>query len=590
MLWLQTIRKYIGLAAKPEEGSRAQSEAADVISNDVSRGLTPAAVDKMMTAANTGETLEYCRLAMDLEEKNWDIGQAVQTRRLAVAGLEWSVEPPEGLADGGNEDGKGGDTSRAQHIAEAAEQMLRAVPYEGADELESFDQALRYGLQGALLPGFAALEMVWGKGGAELLGFQEIEQRHFLFRDETGMLLSRPRLRTSEVAAGVELPQGKFVVHFHRARPGARCRGGMARPLAWLHCFQNTNLKDLMTFIERYGMPFLLTRVNDQAWKEDRAKIAALVRNFGPAGGAVFSNNVEAELLQAASNSGDVYFKLLQYCGDAITKVVLGQLASSADASGLSKGNEQGKVRQDLIEADARALETTVRMQILRPWVMWNYGPDAPVPRLHLHSEPPEDVKATADTAASLFNAGLEWDSEEASERMGMKLTRKAPAPVPTFGQAEMPPAAEGTRPPGPPEKAAPAGSVGDSAAAAAPGAEPSTAEDDALALADAPTADLRLPTSEALADFLKGQGLKRWFGPLQAAIDAAVSEPDPEAFRAKVLALTADLPGLYERMDSTEFEALLEGTIYQAAAEGLADGGNALRAKSLAGGGKGAP
>ena len=88
----------------------------------------------------------------------------------------------------------------------------------------------------------------------------------------------------------------------------------------------------------------------------------------------------------------------------------------------------------------------------------------------------------------------------------------------------------------------------------------------------------------------MKGQGLKRWFGPLQAAIDAAVSEPDPEAFRAKVLALTADLPGLYERMDSTEFEALLEGTIYQAAAEGLADGGNALRAKSLAGGGKGAP
>lgn len=530
----------------PPAGLAVLSSSDDVYTADESRALTPEKVDEILAAANSGDVERQAKLAAEIEEKSWDIAQAVQTRRMAVAGLPWNLEPED------DEDAK------ATEISEAAEDMLRAVHWDGMDELDSFDQALRYGFQGALLPGFAVVELVWSKGGAELLGYQEVEPRHFTFVGEEGELLRRPRLVTRQDPRGLELPPGKFAVHYHRARPGARCRGGLIRPLAWLHCFQRLNLGDLLTFIERYGMPFVITKVSPESWSTERTKLKALVQAFGPAGGAVLSENVTTELLQASNTTGDVYFKLLEYVDQAVTKIVLGQLATSSEGGGWSKDNAQAAVRQDLLEADCRALESTVRLQVLRPWVLWNYGPDAPVPMFHIQSEPKEDIKATADTAAALFQAGLEWDAEEASERTGMKLSRR------------------------------PAGAGGDPAATPAIGtpavAPPS--KRDAVALEDRPQDTL---ATAALDEFLKGRGLRQWFGPLQAAIEAAVSEPDPEAFRAKVLALTDDLPGLYDRMDSREFEALLEGTIYRAAAEGKAEQAEYLAAREkIAGRAKG--
>lgn len=536
----------------PRPGIMVRSESGDAYSTDESRALTPAKVDEILTAANTGDIERQAKLAVEIEEKSWDIAQAVQTRRLAVAGLPWSIEPQE------NDD----DTTAAE-IAEAAEAMLRAVPWDATGELDTFDEALRYGLQGALLPGFAVGELVWSRGGAELLGFAEIEQRHFRYHDETGRLLNRPRLVTSTDPRGIDLPAGKFVAHHHRARPGARCRGGLIRPLAWLHCFSRVNLTDLLTFIERYGMPFLMLRVSPDAWQTERTKLAALVANFGPAGGAVLTENVQSELLQASNSTGDVYFRLLEYIERAVTKVVLGQLASSSEATGLSGGDAQSDVRQDLLEADCRALEATVRAQILTPWVAWNYGPEASVPRLHLKCEPVEDIKATAETAAALATAGLEWDEEEASERTGMKLRRRAPAPAMPLGGF-----------------AAPAGQARAEAAKAeqVPAAK---ADEDSTALsAEGQAEGAADAAGEALAEFLGGQGLRQWLGPLQAAIEAAVGEPDPEAFRRKVLALSDDLPGMMRSMDTRGLEALLEGTIYRAAAEGKAAEAARLAAK----------
>ena len=257
--------------AKPVAGSMVGWEPSDRADADVSRNLTPALVDRILTSANGGDTSDQCQLALEIEEKNWDIAQAVQTRRLAVAGLSWEILPPEG-----------DDSAQATRIAEEAEQMLRSPRWDADDEFDTFDEALFHSLQGALLPGFAVVELIWSGGGAELLGFQEIEQRHFTFRESR-----RPLLITRDDPNGIELDRAKFAIHYHRARPGARCRGGLIRPLAWLDVFARTNIKDLLTFIERYGMPFLMANVGQDAWNKDRNRIAHLIRNFGSAGGDV---------------------------------------------------------------------------------------------------------------------------------------------------------------------------------------------------------------------------------------------------------------------------------------------------------------
>jgi phage gp29-like protein len=236
-----------------------------------------------------------------------------------------------------------------------------------------------------------------------------------------------PRLATSTQPLGLPLAPAKFVFHKHRARSGDAARGGLIRPLGWMYLFQSVGMKDLMRFAEKFGMPFVSARVDDSAWEKDRAKIAYLVRNFGSDGGGVFSKAVELELLESGGQGGgDVYFKLLQYFGDAKTKVILGQTASSGDAGGFSKGQAQSAVRQDILEADCQALAATIRSDVLRPWVAFNFGADAPVPVVEFDCAPPEDLKGKAEMVGTLATAGYQADPEWVEKQFGVPLMKGA--------------------------------------------------------------------------------------------------------------------------------------------------------------------
>jgi len=135
-------------------------------------------------------------------------------------------------------------------------------------------------------------------------------------------------------------------------------------------------------------------------------------------------------MLQGNQSGGEVYFKLLEYFGDAKTKVIIGQTASSGDAGGWSKGQVQGQVRQDILEADSKALSATIKRDILRPWTAFNYGPDAPVPEAHFAYQPPEDQQAKATVVekvgAAVAPAGYEIDPEWIKDEFGIPVVKSA--------------------------------------------------------------------------------------------------------------------------------------------------------------------
>jgi phage gp29-like protein len=172
-------------------------------------------------------------------------------------------------------------------------------------------------------------------------------------------------------------------------------------------------------------MPFLVAKLDRASYDRDRDAVRNAIRNFGARGGGVFSKSMEIELLQAASGGGDVYRNIISYMGEAITKVILGQLASSDKASGLSGGDVQSRVRQDILEADARKMETTLRAQLAVPWTSFHYEAGTPVPVLQFQVTPPEDLSAFAQTLKELHGAGLDADPEEIGKRFGLHLERK---------------------------------------------------------------------------------------------------------------------------------------------------------------------
>lgn len=539
---------------RPVTGITLFSGDADRLESDASRDLTPEKVDAVMRAANRGDVTEQCRLAAELEEKNWDIAHAVQTRRNAVRGVEFSIEPAD-------------KSARAKRIAEEFEEALSDAG--DSDELDTFEDLIA-DLMSSLIPGFAASETVWG-ANHELLGFKFVEPRHFTYRGAPRI----PRLLVDGEPDGIEIPYGKMVFHNHRVRSGDPARGGLIRPLAWMHCFSRINWADLLRFIERHAMPFVVAKVDEQSWKKERGTLKNLIRSFGPDGGGVFTKATELELLQAANNTGDVYFKLLEYVGMAVTKIVLGQTATAGDGGGWSKDDAQSQVRQDILEADCDAVAATVKARLAAPWTLFNHGQDAPVPFMKFHYEPPEDLKKTAEVVKTLYEGGLETDETEMSEKFGMKLTRRK-------DMAEKSPETAPVAPSG--------GNTGKEADASALSSDTPSNPPSKSLLALASQAILALSAEDvdgdeiselarnAVREFRDNGGAEAWLGELQAVIDEAVEEPDGRTASRKIMALTAEDPELLDKLNDGPLAELLEKTIFAAAATGKAEKVGALK------------
>ena len=381
-------------------------ETADREMADVSRALSPEKVDAIMRAANGGDVRDQCRLAAELLEHNIEIAQAVSTRVNAVLGLHWAFEPGDG-------------SPAAKTAADALSEEIRKIN----SESDNFDELLE-DLMGALLPGFAISEILWQDGG-HIAGFNAIEQRHFTFTD--GYL---PKIVTKDHPRGLLIPPEAVIYHRFRFHGKDPARGGLIRPLAWFHCFNNGTEKNLLAFMERYGMPFLVVRVDESTWQKERHNIKDLIRNFGSCGGGLFSKGTEQELLQAANSDGNIYFRMKEYLAGAINQLILGQTASSGDGGGLSKDGAQDKVRRDILESDCRRLERTINTQLCVPWTRFNYGPDVSPPRFVIDCAAPEDKLAAAQMINTLSQAGFKADPQELSERFGMKLHYEAPAPA----------------------------------------------------------------------------------------------------------------------------------------------------------------
>lgn len=408
--------KYLKKTGR-SDGRYAIPEVSDRFRYGATSSYTPAQLKAIFDAANGGDTEALCLCGREILERNWDVIGALEQRADALLGADFDVQP-------------GGDSELDAEAAKSFEKALRSAGE--LNGLDTFHDLLGHLTSAVVMP-FAASEIIWGEGGS-LEGFGNLDAHHFTLRDSFV-----PRLVCSEYPCGMpeEEAKNRFVFHQFR-RKADPARSGKIRVLAWLHCFQNWPIKDLFSFIERFGMPFVIAKVDQNTWDNERQALHSLIRNFGPNGGGVFTKATELQLLNASNTGGDnVYFRALEFTHNAIYTLLVGQLASSGDSSGMSNGDAQSAVRQDILEADARAVESTVRAQIAAPWTAFHFN-GAAVPRLHFKVEPTEDLAGFATVINTLSQAGFKADEAELSERFGLKLRYEAPAqPGMTFADAQ---------------------------------------------------------------------------------------------------------------------------------------------------------
>jgi len=350
----------------------------DRYSSYPSHGLTPERLALILKEADQGDIYRQAELFEEMEEKDCHLGSVLQTRKLSVAGLDWEILPAS-------------DDKEDKKIADQAKEMIEYI--------ENWDDALTDMLD-AVGKGFSVLEIMWeiSEGQVWINELKWVHQKRFTFYSKD-KILEIPRLITDdEPVYGEELIPNKFVFHKYRARSGITPRGGILRPCTYMYLFKNYDIKDWLIFNELFSVPMRVGKYRAGATKDEIEKLKQAVFNLGVDAAAVISDSTIIELLES-TRRGDVsaFERLAEFCDKAMSKVVLGHTASAEATPGRLGGEHEARqVRQDLLEADAKALQKTIKFQILQPWVIYNFGPETGIPKFKFHYEAKEDLEKTA--------------------------------------------------------------------------------------------------------------------------------------------------------------------------------------------------
>jgi len=396
----------------------------NIWADSVASGLTPGRLATLLQGALDGDAHDFLTLAEEIEERDHHYRSVLSTRKLAVSGLEVTVEAAS-------------DEKRGVELADEVRGLIRDP---------GFGHAV-FDLLDAIGKGYSAVEIIWETTAARWKPrYAWRDPRFFQFDRET-----RTELRVRDEAApldGLPLPPYKFITHLPHLKTGIPIRRGLARLAVWAYLFKAYTLKDWMAFIEVFGMPLRLGRYGHGATNEDIGKLVSAVVNLGADAAAVIPQSMQIEFQNAVQGSGNnqVFEKAAEFWDKQVSKAVLGQTASTEGTPG-KLGNEdaQDEVRQDLIKADAKDLSHTLNRDLVRPFIDLNFGPQEVYPRLVLFVPEPEDIAQLTTSLKELVPLGLKVEQSVVRDKLGLPdpgegaelLGVPAPAPPPDEGKAE---------------------------------------------------------------------------------------------------------------------------------------------------------
>ena len=175
-------------------------------------------------------------------------------------------------------------------------------------------------------------------------------------------------------------------------------------------------------------MPLRVGKYEPGATRADRDALIQAVRSLGSDAAGIISKSTEIEFIEAQKGSSlNVYESLASLCDAQMSKAIVGQTLTSEAGGGKGTGSYalgrvHSEVRQDILEADCKALSKTITQQVLRPLVGFNFGWDAPVPRFQFLCEPPEDMKSVAEVYKILSEIGFKFSREDLAGRFKLPV------------------------------------------------------------------------------------------------------------------------------------------------------------------------
>ena len=354
--------------------------------SNYSNGLTPAKLSGYLKNADQGDAMAQFRLFEEMEEKDTHLYSELQKRKMAVTKWPWKIIPADET------------DKRSVEIAEGVEDIIRGVSDFEDDLLDILD---------AMGKGISWTEINWdmSEGQVGISDLHMIPQYNFARTIETGEW----RIVTKQnMVNGEELPECKFINHVMRTKSGSPVRAGLIRICAWMYIFKNYAIKDWSIFLELYGIPFRIGKYTGDPSDDEMNILRQAVVGLGTDGAGIISKDTEIEIIQASRSSGqNVHEFMAKFCNMEMSKAILGTVNSGDRGTGTyAEESANLEVREDLNRADIRSLCSTLRRDLIRPIVMFNYGEDAIkiLPSFKFLVEDPIDLKAEAEKDSIVIN------------------------------------------------------------------------------------------------------------------------------------------------------------------------------------------
>lgn len=330
----------------------------------------------------------------DRMESDAHLWSVKQTRALAAAGMRITILP-----------NPRSGTAKGERDAE----LVRDVIYNGL----RFNNLLE--ICEAIFRGYSVSEIMWARDGATW-AVDRIKGRkpsRFVF-DTDGNL----RLVKQGNAEGELMPPLKFWVHSYYSLYENRYGNGVFNHVYWDWWFKHNARKDWAVFMNKYAMPSVIGKYKPGTSTKDQNNLLSLLRYIQSNFAAIVPDSFEYEYFEAERHStNNTYDKLAEFSDKQMSKGILGQTMTTDDGASQSQATVHDRVRDDLLDADCKSLESSIDWFLIKAICWYNGIEDEPYCKLEPADD--EELAEAMEIDKGLVEIGLPMTTSYYYERYG---------------------------------------------------------------------------------------------------------------------------------------------------------------------------
>lgn len=357
-----------------------------------------------------GLAIPYYR---EIEEKDTDVANALDSLRDSVLKREHWVTPAD-------------ESGHAQDVADFVQAQFDGIP--------DFDRVLS-NLLDAPGYGFSLGELIFdvSMGQASLIDVLDCPQELFLFGNRFQPQIGQLQFLTQVMASeGTPVPEEKFLIWSYRMRSRNRMGRPLIRSVFWPSWFKR-NMQRLWVRYAEKGPGTAAVKYKDAASQQEQQQAAELAYKLIDQVAVGIPENFQfvEELMKGARPIPyEVYEHFTEAMQLDIVRRVLGETLTSFGAEKgrgtQALGQQHAESLDDKSVQLCKALAGVVNRQFVRNIVLWNFGPDAPMPTWGCDIEEEKDLTERLAIDKGLQTMGVPMPLSY------LQTTYSVPAPEPT--------------------------------------------------------------------------------------------------------------------------------------------------------------